>query len=248
MLAKRHKIISAILAVLTLVVVQIFASPLPVFRFLIPAIAILVVGVLIYDYFYLREVDAFSVWKLVRVGLLFVAWFGILFLLPGYFARGVFLIASLPVLYMVQVLLANIGEQLLINEMLLTAFGLFLTSWGFQYYYHLSERYIFVFEFLAILLLLRASFADVPHSNQTRSLSALALSLFIAEIHWALTFLPFHFSVSAVILFVFFYVLWILYHYALFKVLTPKRVLFYTVFAFVSSIIIVVVTPWSIIG
>lgn len=248
MLAKYHKIISAVIAIGTIVVVQAFASPDPVFRYLIPALFVFIFGAQVYNYFYLREVGKFNVWKLVQIGLFFVAWFGVFVLLPNYLARGLYLIASLPVIFFVEMLLANFGEQILINQTLLTSFGLLAASWGTQYYYRLSESYVFMLEFVAIALLARASFEFIPHPDRLKTVSALALGLFVLQIHWALSFLPLHYSALAVISFSTFYAMWTLYHYALFNVLTAKRIQFYLLFALAAIIVVLSATPWKVLN
>lgn len=246
MLKQYHKITSAVVAIGLVVVVQAFASPLPVFRFLIPAVAGFVILVELYNFFYLREVGQWNFWKLVQHTLFFVAWFGVFTLLPNYFLRGVYLVLSLPVVYVLEYVIANFSEQMLINQTLLTGFGLFQTAWGLQFYYKLTEGYIFLLQFVALFLLVRASFELVPHSVRLKTISALAISLFMSQLHWALSFWPLHYSALALIMFCLFYALWTLYYYALFNILTAKRVQFYLSFAAVAIALIVIVTPWRI--
>lgn len=248
MLKKYHKIISAGLAIALIVVVQAFASPLPVFRYLIPAVVGFVVLVLYYSHRYLHAIHQWNIWKLVQIGLFFIAWFGVFVLLPSYMVRGVYLVASVPIIYFFLLLIGNFGEQLLINQTLLTGFGLLVASWGLQFYYRLAESYVFVLEFFAMFLLIRASLELIPHSRRLKTLSALVISLFVSQIHWALSFWPLHYSALALICFSMFYAMWILYHFALFNVLTTRRVQFYLAFALFSIIIIVLASPWRILG
>lgn len=248
MLSKYHKIISGVISIGILVVAQVFASPFPVFRFLIPAIVACIGAILVYNYFYLKEQGRWNRWKSVQTALFFVAWFGVFLLLPNYVIRGIYLLASMPIIYFVELLLDNFGEQILINQVLLIAFGLFVSSWGVEYYYKLSGSYVFLLEFFAIFLLVRASLEYIPHSYKLKLLSALSIALFMSEVHWALSFWPLHYSALAIVAFCIFYAVWTLYHYALFNVLTTRRIQFYLVFALVAIIIIVSSTPWTILG
>ena len=78
---KYHKLLSFIIALLFLIGLQKFVVPQPVFRFLLPAFLVYVVGVVAYNRWYLRQIQAYNFWLLVKLVLMLFAAFG-LFLIP----------------------------------------------------------------------------------------------------------------------------------------------------------------------
>ncbi len=242
-----HLIVSAVVAILFLVVTQIFASPLPVFRFLIPAFLIYVVAVAIYNRWYLtRSGEQLNVWVWLRFPLFLVTWFGLFFLIPSGLGRGMFLLISMPILFFFESLVGNIGQQLGWNEFLLTMAGLMLTLFGFSYYFQLPGVLLLLIVFLSVTVVVRSSLELVPHAPVVRWVASLSLGLFATELFWAISFLPLHYSALAIFAFNILYVLWIIYYHYLYKTLTAKQVQFHLILALVLALVMLMSTPWSI--
>src|SRR4051812_42465809 len=108
---KAHTIVSAAAAIAFVVVVQIFATPLPVFRFLIPAFLVYLIGIALYNRWYLKREDRFNIWVWLRIPFFLTAWFGIFFLIPSSFGRGAFLLVGVPIIYFFESLVGNTGQQ-----------------------------------------------------------------------------------------------------------------------------------------
>ena len=95
-----HLIISAVIAISFLVITQIFASPLPVFRFLVPAFLAYVIAVAGYNRWYLKaKKEQWNIWVWLRLPLFLFTWFGLFFLVPSGLGRGLFLLVSLPIIF-----------------------------------------------------------------------------------------------------------------------------------------------------
>ncbi len=243
---KAHTIVSAGIAIAFVVVVQIFATPLPVFRFLIPAFLIYLGGVMLYNRWYLKREDRFNIWVWLRLPLFLVAWFGIFFLIPSSFGRGAFLLVGVPIIFFFESLVGNTGQQLSWNEFLLTAGGILLSLFGLSYYFILPGVLYLLFVFAAITILVRTSLELVPHDTMVKWVASLAIGLFATELFWATSFLPLHYTALAIIVFNALYVLWIIYYHYLYHTLTLKQIQFHLILALVLTVIMLVSTPWSI--
>jgi len=133
-------------------------------------------------------------------------------------------------------------ENMVIDETLLIAFGLLLGLAGAAQFFpdfhriaaHLGRWQLLSWQFslqplyllgvfLVTLLLSRAFYEFVPQPNKTKWVAALALGLFSAEIFWAESFLPLHYSAQGLILLCLFYFCLILNYYHLFQTLTVKK-------------------------
>jgi hypothetical protein len=248
MFEKYHKISSAFASILLIVIVQLFSTPEPVFRFLFPALIIFLIGVGIYATLYLKRVGRFNWWSVIRTLLVFVAWVGLFLIIPSSVLRGIFLLVGLPVLYYVLYTTGNTGEQLLFNELVISAFGMFMLLAGFaQYFVRIGSWYVLV-TFALTTLLCRATLELTPHGKRSKWLGSVIIGLVLAELFWALSFLPLHYSVLGFVLFVIFYALWSLYYYYLFNHLTVRKVQFHLGLSFIFIILVLLTTPWGIIS
>ncbi|HEX3099482.1 MAG TPA: hypothetical protein VHQ41_00735, partial [Patescibacteria group bacterium] len=197
-----HLIVSAVIAILFLVVTQIFASPLPVFRFLLPAFLAYVIAVAGYNRWYLtREGVELNVWLWLRLPIFLFTWFGLFFLVPSGLGRGMFLLISLPIIFFFESLVGNTGQQLGWNEFLLTLAALMLSLFGFSYYFQLPGVLYLLGVFLAVAVVVRSSLELVPHERIVKWLASLAIGLFATELFWAISFLPLHYSALAIFAF-----------------------------------------------
>jgi hypothetical protein len=244
----RHKIYSAIFAIAFVVIVQWFASPLPVFRFLVPAFLGYVGVLMLYNRRYLKAKDMFNWWLFVRLPIFILFWFSLFFITPLGIGRALFLFASLPILFFFETLLENRGQQLAWNLFLLSLASLLLGLYGFNFYFPLNGLLYLLLLFAGVLVLVRVSVDSVPHSTNVKWLAALVLALFSAELFWVLQFLPLHFSVLAVINFNILYLLWAIYYHYLYQTLNAKQIQFNVLLALAFSIIILLSSPWSILN
>ncbi len=243
---KIHLIISAVIAIAFVVIVQIFASPLPVFRYLLPAFLIYLIGVSLYNRWYMLSKERWNVWVWLRLPMFLAAWFGVFFLLPSSFARGLFLLALVPIVFFFESVVGNPGQQLGWNEFLLTLGAVLLTLFGFSYYFVLPGLIYLLLTFLAVTVVVRSSLEMVPHDTLVKWVAALAIGLFAMELFWAINFLPLHYSALAVVTFNVLYVVWIVYYHYLYHTLTRKQIQFHLVLAVVLTLVIFMSTPWSI--
>ncbi len=244
----RHPIISGVISVLFVIVVQVFATPDPVYRFLLPAFVIYLAAVGTYNFFYLRHIHSVNIWVALRPLLLIAGWFGVYFIIPNEFWRGVYLLAGVPVIYFIERMLGNPGEQLLFNETTLAAFTGYMTIVAFSHYYLLPGTIYLLAAFVFTVLLTRSSYELTPQSLRAKWLVAIVMGLAITEVFWAASFMPLHYSATALLVFDIFYTAWTLCYYFLYNHLTSKKIQFHIVLAVLFAFIILAVTPWSIIA
>lgn len=244
---RAHIIISAVIAISFLVITQIFASPLPVFRFLVPAFLAYVIAVAGYNRWYLQnKMEQWNIWVWLRLPLFLFTWFGLFFLVPSGLGRGLFLLVSLPIIFFFESLVGNTGQQLGWNEFLLTLAALMLTLFGFSYYFQLPGVLYLLIVFVSVAVVVRSSLELVPHDPIVKWVASLALGLFATELFWTVSFLPLHYSALAIFTFNVLYVLWIIYYHYLYRTLTAKQVQFHLVLALILALVMLMSTPWSI--
>lgn len=241
-----HPIISGVISVVFVVAVQVFAAPRPVFRFLLPTLIIYLGLVTLYNYYYLKRTTIFNLWLLLRPLLFLLAWFGVFFIIPNDFWRGVYLLAGVPVVYFLERTLGARGEQILFNETLLTAFTGLMTITAFSHYYQLPSTLYLLITFIFMTVIIRASYELTPQTVRVKWVSAVCLGLGLSEVFWATSFLPLHYSALALLTFNVFYCAWTLCYYFLYNHLTTKKVQFHVVLSLVFTAIIAAVTPWRI--
>lgn len=244
----RHKIISGVFAIAFVVVVQWFAVPVPVFRFLLPLFFGYLAIISLYNWRYLISEQSLSYWLLLRLPLFLLVWFGLFFVLPFGYIRAVFLLISLPIIFFFETLTANKGQQLSWNLFLVSLASLQLTIFGLSFYFPLHGLIYLTVNFLTILILVRTAIDSVPHNNNVKWLAGLVLGLFAAELFWVLQFLPLHFSVLAVISFMVLYLAWAIYYHYLYQTLTSKQIQLSVFLVLFLSVLILLSSPWTIQG
>lgn len=245
---RNHKVVSALFAVAFVVLVQWFASPMPVFRFLIPAFLVYLGAIMVYNWLYLRAHHHFNPWLFIRLPVFLVFWFSLLFVIPLGFGRALFLLVSIPVIFFFETLLENTGQQIGWNVFLLSLASLLIGLYGFNFYFPLTGLVYLLLLFAGTLVLVRSAVDTVPHDSSVKWLAALVLALFSAELFWVLQFLPLHFSVLAVLNFNILYLLWAIYYHYLYQTLTARQIQFNILLALGLSIIVLLSSPWSILN
>lgn len=245
---KQHRMVSAIIAILYLVVVQVFATPIPIFRFLVPAFLLYLCLVAGYNYWYLHKKELYNFWLWLRIPMLWLAWFGLFLLIPSRLGRGLFLLVSLPILWFFEALIGNSGQQLGWNEFLLSLMALMLGLFGFNYYFIVPEFVFLGLTFLTSTILIRSSLEYIPHPNAVKWVASMSLGLFATELFWVTSFLPLHYSALAIFCFVLLYVFWIIYYHYLYKTLTGRQIQFYFILSAILILIMFISTKWTIIA
>lgn len=246
--SNRHKIYSAIFSIAFVVIVQWFAGPQPVFRFLLPAFIVYLGALMFYNWRYLSYKEVFNKWLFLRLPLFLIFWFSLFFITPIGLIRAGFLLVSIPIIFFFETLVENKGQQIAWNIFLLSLASLLIGLYGFNFYFPLNGLIYLLLLFVGVLFLVRVSVDSVPHQSNVKWLAALVLALFSAELFWVLQFLPLHFSVLAVINFNILYLLWAIYYHYLYQTLNAKQIQFNVLLALALSIIILLSSPWSILN
>jgi hypothetical protein len=244
---KHHKLIALITGLLFLIVLQKFATPEPVFRFLIPAFIVYSAVLILYNQWYLKNIQKYNFWMLIRPFLLILSAFGLFLVIPSAALRSWFLITAVGLITIFEIVLGNFSENLLLNESLITAFGIFFTFFAAYYYFPTFEPVYLAGVFFCSALLARSFYEFMPQSDKIKTVGAIILGLFTSELYWVLNFLHFHYSALSLILFNFFYFFLILNYYHLFHVLNFKKVKFHLFFMAVCILLVLLSTPWKII-
>ena len=245
---KYHKFISFCIGLAFLIVLQRFATPEPVFRFLLPAFLVYAAAASLYNRWYLKKIGQYNFWLLLRILLLLSAAFGIFLIVPSDFLRGLFLIVAVVLITFFEIILGNLSENILLNETLIIAFGLFFTLTAFYEYVPSYATAYLVGAFLGAALLARSLYEFVPQPKPVKLIGAVTLGLFVSEVFWALNFLPFHFSVAALLLFNLFYLCLILNYYYLFHILSFQKIQFHLVLIAACDAAVLLVTRWRILS
>ncbi len=242
----RHNFVSLAIALLFVLILQKFASPQPVFRFLVPAFAGLLAVVWFYNRWYLRQMEKYNFWIQLRPLLLLSAGFGIFSVLPSELWREIFLVASVPVITLFELVLGNLTENLILNETLFIAFGLFSYFFASYFYAPAYQPYYALGVFISSSLLARCFYEFLPQDDKVKIVSSLVLGLFCAELFWVMNFLPFHFSFLAFLMFNLFYFCLIINNYYLFHSLSAKKIQFHLSLLMVCMFLALLATPWVI--
>lgn len=230
-----------------MVILAAFSNPVPIFRFLLPAFVGVLLITFLYNRWYLKKLDKYNFWTLLRPLLLQSSGFLLFQLLPGPFYRGLFFVSIVALITVFEITLAKFSENVLLSETLIIAFGFYFAFFGLlQYFPSFGYWYLFAV-FIAMFLLARCFYEFVPHGQEVKLLNALIVSFLSAQVFWAASLLPFHFSALSVLALNFFYVILILNYHALFNNLSVKKTKFYLSLAVVSLILVFSATPWMII-
>ena len=128
----RHKIISAMFAIVFAVGLQLLTGDQLVFRYLVPALFLFLLGLTFYNWRYLVCQNQYTPWLLVRVPLFVLIWFGLLFIIPFGLLRSAFLVAGVVIMFVFETLVANHGQQLGWNMFLLSLVSLLLGLYGLR--------------------------------------------------------------------------------------------------------------------
>ena len=254
---KYHKLISLLIGLLFLAVLQTFSRPTPVFRLLIAAFLIYLLAMGWYNKKYLQAAGQYSFWALLRPILLVAAGLGISFFLPSAGLRNIFLLATVILIFLFELFLGNFSENFLISEILIVAFGLFMTFAGLDFYFpglnsgtsrELAFQPFYTLGVAAsVFLLSRSLYEYTPLNSVQKNLSAAVMGLFCGEVFWALSFLPLHFTVQAFLLLNFLYLCLMFHYYQIFNSLNLKKIYFHLGLFAACLGLVLLTTPWRVI-
>lgn len=245
---KYHKLIAFSFGLLFLLMLQKFATPEPVFRYLVPVFLLFTGGVSFYNRWYLKQTGKYNIWILIRPVLLLFSAFGIFLIIPSAAIRGLFLISAVFIITLFEIILGNQAENILLNETLVIAFGLFFTFFAAYHYFPAYQPVYLTGIFFGSSFLSRSFYEFLPKDAAIKLLASVALGFFSSQLFWALNFLPFHFSVLALLLFNAFYLCLILNYYYLFHILNFKKVQFHLFLILVCDAGVLLATPWKVIS
>lgn len=236
-----HKLVSAVLALLFLILVQSFNG---VFRFLLGAMFLYTAALMAYNYWYLHQHNFYTFWSFLRPLFFLGSIIGIYFVLPAGFIRGFFVIVATILIFVFELGLLSATEQVIFLETLFSYFGLVLAAFAYTFFLLPKSWIMLLVFFFLTFLVARASFEYIPQPAQKKNFFSWLIALAVLELSWTLLFIPLHFSVLAIILFNVFYLLWIIVYYYMFHNLTSKKVGFHLVFSAFLIILALISTPW----
>ncbi len=249
---RHHKLNSFVIGLMYLVLLQTFSTPQPVFRYLIFSLLIYSGAVLYYNSRYLKKIGKNNFWLALRPILLFWSGLGIFVLLPSPFLRALFLLLTVGIIFVFEMLLANYSENVMLSFSALTMFGFFIGIVGVgQYFPPLNSGLIYFIYisliFSSVYLVSRSFYEFAPQPKKIKNVAAVILGLFSGQIFWALSFLPFHFSVLAALLFNAMFFCLALNYYYYFQTITFKKIQFHLLLLILTSGAVLLSTPWRII-
>jgi hypothetical protein len=245
-LAKYHKFSAGALSALYVWVLYNWTTPVPIFRFLLPAFLCTLGITAYYNFKYLIAGQAKNIWPILRVALLQSAGFLLFFVMPSALARLMFLVMSFIFLYISEYLILDFSENILFNEVILISFGFFYGFNGLLWNFP-SFNYLGIFGLFVVLSLLTRCFYEfAPLSQKEKWINALVLCFLSAQIFWACLYLPFHFSALAIIGFNLYYLLVALNYFYIFKTLTEKKFKFHVGLSAICMFLVLLATPWKI--
>ena len=237
-----HKLISAIFAILLFVVIQTTSQT---FRYFFSSMFLYMLVLLTYNYWYLNRHHLFSVWSWLKPLFLISGLVAVLLVLASGFLKGLYILCFIITVYFVELYLNLISEQVNFLLTLVSYFGICLGLAALSFY--APDRSTISLVFLGILtfMIARSSFDYIPQSVSKKNFYAAILAFSVLEISWTLGFLPFHFSIYALLLFNIFYFLWIIIYNHLFSNLSFKKISFHLIFSTLIIVLAIISTPWK---
>jgi hypothetical protein len=241
-----HKIVSVVIGIVFFLLIQYLSgSRAGVYTFA-GASLLYVAAVTWYNYWYLRQTERYNTWVLVRPLLFLVSGILLTLILPNGILRSSFLVISVVLIAFFEMLLGNYSENIVTIETLLTTFGFIAVSAAFREYFPVRLWWGVVGTFVSVFLVARSFYEFIPYGHAVKTVTAVSLALFTAEVFWGVSLLPFHYSAVAIIMLSFFYFSLMLVYYSFFKVLDRKKLYFHLLIMALSMGAVLIVTPWQI--
>ena len=247
-----HRIISSLFALAFLILVSSFDS---VFRFLFAAMLVYGISLGVYNYWYLKRHNFFTIWSWLRPLFFLAATIGIYLAIPQNIFSVLFLLAASGFQFLVQYSLISASEQKIFYETLYTMFGFLLSLFAARFFIFPlqseivgipSNSFLLIVIFMSTFFVVRSSFDYIPVTNQKKLFFAWLLSLLMLEVAWAIAYLPLTYTALTIIVFNIFYGLWIVSYYHLYHNISPKKITFHFLFALFLILMTFLTTPWRI--
>lgn len=140
------------------------------------------------------------------------------------------------------------SEPKVLSQSILGIFGLNFALVGMVSFFPVPSTVFLPIYFVLLALFVRTTVEKALMSSRVRPLASVSLAAFGTEISWVVGFLPFHFSILAVLVSLWIATLWILYYHYLYNNLNIDKVRYYCGLAAVLSILLIVSTPWRILN
>lgn len=245
---KFHKFIAVAFALAFLILLQQFPVERPVFRILVGVVGVFLAAVTAYNFWYLKAVQKYSFWRLLAPTVFYITAFGVYGIIPWYFVKGVFLIITVVLGSLFEIFLGKFSENVVLNESLLTSFGVFMVVSAYNFYFPAFHNIYLLAVLAASFIITRSYFDFIPSTDRYKSVMSLVIGLFMVELFWALSFLPFHYSALGLLLFNAYYFCIVLTFYAVFNTLNIKKLKFHAWLLTVCTMLVLIATPWRIIN
>jgi hypothetical protein len=243
---KYHKVFSIAFAFAFLILLQQFPTLRPLFRILAATFVVFAIVLSLYNRWYLKKIGKYNSWLWAVPTFFYTSAFVFFLAIPTDFLKGLLLILAVTLGSLFEIFLGNFSENFSLNQHLIMAFGFFFAFCALNFYFPTFYVLSLLGVFISSTILIRSFYEFLPKSNKVKLVSSLSIGLFCSEFFWALSFLPFHFSILALFLFNLFYLCLILNYYFVFQTLTFKKLQFHLALIIGCSALALIVTPWKI--
>ncbi len=243
---KYHKVFSVAFALAFLILLQQFPTLRPLFRILAATFVVFAIALSFYNQWYLKKIGKYNFWASAVPTLFYTSAFVFFLAVPTDFLKGLLLILAVTLGSLFEIFLGNFSENFSLNQHLIMAFGFFFAFCAFNFYFPSFYVLNLFGIFVSSAVLTRSFYEFLPKSSKVKLVSSLCIGLFCSEFFWALSFLPFHFSILTLLLFNLFYLCLMLNYYFVFQTLTFKKLQFHLALIIACSALALIVTPWKI--
>ena len=245
----RHKLISLVLAILYPISLGLFAFPIPVFRYIMGSLLAFLILIGFYNWFYIKSQKLEPFWPTLGVVMFYGAWACMFLIAPTYFLQISFLIISLILGYFVERLAASVGEDILFGRLIVTAFAFFISASAItNYYFKLPGIIVLSGVFIFTLALARVGYEQALINAPAKLVNALVVALLSVELFWVLSFLPFHYSVLGMMVFLCFFCIWQLNYYFIFERLHLNKIVLLVGLSVLFCALAFALTPWRLVS
>lgn len=245
MLLKYHNFISLAFSLVFWFLVQQF-SVNPIFRVFAFLLIIFLLTLFFYNKYYLRKINKYNIYTVLGPVLFYFSSVCLYFFIPTNFTKIIFLFLVCILGIVSQVFLGNFVESIMLGQSLVTAFFIFSSlvaaNFNFPGFYFMY----LIGVFLSAIFISRSFFEFSPYTQKEKLITALVIGLLCAQFYWVENFLPPHYSALGLFLFNFFYFILMLSYYHMFNTLNFKKIQFHLILVTVTSLVVAVVTPWTI--
>jgi len=169
---------------------------------------------------------------------------GVLFILPSFTLRLLFILIILAVLAWT----LRAGRKIEINILaLITAYVLSTAQFGLHFFFRIPAWALLVVTFIWVTVLFWLGFRlKIGNITTSAKLLSLVTGLAGAEIALALLFWPTHFLVTSTVFFLLFYLVWMMANFYMLGILSRNRLLIHSVFVVLVLSVLLFTAQWTI--